>query len=204
MSIREKIKSRLNQSMFNSLPGRCRHRAGSKTRIPDGDVVLKKNITFHRDFCVLATRRAHIRLLKRTRHSIAVELWARPPVRLPALSQASHSHGHKSMLTDCGDDLLSDELLLGCSALLFWRSSSHSDAAGHLKGSPLRSRGRPAGGSSRSSPSAWQPPHSPSLRRVAHVESCGPIVRFQGVGEIRRHTIFQLLQNTMISPLSGA
>ena len=28
------------QSIFNSLPGRCAHRAGSKTRVPDSDVVF--------------------------------------------------------------------------------------------------------------------------------------------------------------------
>ena len=37
------------------------------------------------------------------------------------------SHGHRNLLIDSGDDLLSNDLLLSSSALLFWRSSSHSD-----------------------------------------------------------------------------
>ena len=37
------------------------------------------------------------------------------------------SHGHKNLLIDCGDDLLSNDLLLSSSALLFWHSSSRSD-----------------------------------------------------------------------------
>ena len=64
-----------------------------------------------------------------------MELWARPPVLLPALSQASHSpllHAHpsvlsparskitnKNLLIDCGDDLFSDDVLLNSAALLF-------------------------------------------------------------------------------------
>ena len=48
-------------------------------------------------------------------YSIAVELWAHPPVL---------SHGTKNLLIDCGDDLLSSDLLL-----LSWRSSAHSDDA---------------------------------------------------------------------------
>ena len=52
----------------------------------------------------------------------------------------------------------------------------------------------------RSSPSAWQPPHSPSLRRVAHGRSCGHFVRFQTVGEISGHVIFNCRIPT-ISPL---
>ena len=65
---------------------------------------------------------------------------------------------------------------------------------GHLKRSPLRSRGRPAAGSTQSSPAAWESPHSPSLRRVAHGRSFDPL-RFHGVGEISGHVILQL-QNT--------
>ena len=45
---------------------------------------------------------------------------------------------------------------------------------------PPRHRGRPAGGSSRSSPSAWQTPDSPSLRRLAHGRFCGPLRPLSG------------------------
>ena len=56
MSIREDIKSRLNQSSFKSLPGRCAHWAGSKTRVPDSDVLfLKKKKT-----CLATVHATHV------------------------------------------------------------------------------------------------------------------------------------------------
>ena len=120
-------------------------------------------------------------------HFTALPQGARPPVRLRTLSQASKAlsvrtstrafaRPQKILLIDCGDDLLRDDA--------------------YLKKSPPQSRSRPAGGSSRSSPSAWQPPHYPLLRRVAHGRSCGPLRRFQGVADISEHVILQLLQNT--------
>ena len=54
--------------------------------------------------------RDDIKLLKRKNNSIAVELWTRQLVLL---------HGHKNLLIDYGGDLLSNDLLLSSSALLF-------------------------------------------------------------------------------------
>ena len=118
--------------------------------------------------------------------------WARPPVLTPALSQTCHSPfsvhirpccrtATKKLLTDSGDDLLNNDLLLSSSALLFWRPSSHSGDRPSCR--PSQSRGRPAGSSSRSSQSQWQP-HSPAHRRVAHGRSCAPLRLLQNTNDL--------------------
>ena len=131
---------------------------------------------------ISASQRQEERTLKlfqtRKKRSTAVGLWARPPVLSPALSQASHSpfcghpsvlsDGLKNLLTNCGVDLLRNELLL----------SSYSGAPptrttpSHLKrGSPSR----------RDRPSRCPPRHhSPSLLRVSHGRTCDPLRRLSG------------------------
>ena len=86
--------------------------------------------------CLNGRKRDNIKLFKIKSHSIAVGLWARPPVLSPALSRA--------------------------------------------------------GGSSRSSPPAWPPlilRHCDEWRMVSLAVL---FVRFQRVGEINGHVIFQL------------
>ena len=86
--------SRLRQSIFNSLPGRCAHRGGSQR--PKSQTVTW---FFSRNNNPVSRRSTPLTLLwdfvsqpweerrhKRKNHSIAVVLWARPPVL---------SHGHK-------------------------------------------------------------------------------------------------------------
>ena len=100
-------------------------------------------------------------------------LGAHPPVL---------SHGHKNLLVDCGDDLLNNDLLLSSSALLFWRSTSHSHNASLL--------------------SVWaRSPFMPSIVAVNVATSAFSITatsgawslallfaRFQGVGEKLQNT----------------
>ena len=127
-------------------------------------------------------------------------LWRRPPVLLPALSQASHSpfcvHIHpccrtatKTSSSIVEINHLSNNLLLSPSALLFGRSHSHDASSpareilrlGETAVHTVRlDTGHPGGGSSRSWPAQWQPPHSPSLGRVAHGRSCGPPRQLSG------------------------
>ena len=111
--------------------------AGLKTKIPDGDVVSLENKLVSRRSTPLTFPSGFLRFNERTsphcpkeqKHSTAVDLWARPPVLLPALSQASRSpfcvhihpvvsHGDKNLLINCGD-----------STLLFWLSSHSDDAS---------------------------------------------------------------------------
>ena len=75
--MREEIESWLNQSILNSLPRRCAHQAGWKTRVPDSDEVFLEK-PFCRDFCLNG------------RHRI-VQRGAVTSTRSPALSQAKHS-----------------------------------------------------------------------------------------------------------------
>ena len=70
-------------------------------------------------------KRRHQTISQKKKHSIAVGLWARPPVL---------SHGHKNLLIDCGDDLLS-----GQSALPPIHNSSSAHDAGHTFHSPTSS-----------------------------------------------------------------
>ena len=92
--------SELKQPIFKSLPGRCAHQAGSKR--PGSQTVTsffsRENIDGlrrSRSFGISVSRRQeerrHQGVQNKKNHSIAVEQWARPPVQLPALWQASHT-----------------------------------------------------------------------------------------------------------------
>ena len=89
MSIREEIRSRLKQSIFNSSPARCAHPAGSKR--PGSQTVTlffsckNKPVsrrstppTFLWDFCVSTTGRETASSYPKNKKNIAVGLWARP------------------------------------------------------------------------------------------------------------------------------
>ena len=69
---------------------------------------------------------------------------------------------------------------------------------------PPRHRCHPAGGSSRTSPSAWQP-HSPSLGRVSHGSSCDPLRQlFWESARSADMSSFNFCTMPMISPLACA
>ena len=121
----------------------CTPGSVKEARIPNSDVILfqRKNPSLttvyaarvpSRFVCLDDRKRDNIKLSQK-KHIIAVGLWARPTVLLPALSQASYSpfcahppvlsHGHKNLLIACGGDLSSNNLLPSWSAVLFCRSS---------------------------------------------------------------------------------
>ena len=184
------IKSRLSLSIFNSWPGRCAHRAGSKTRVPDSDVVFPENklvsrrstpLTFHGDFCVSTMGKGRHQTIqqKKPQHcrgavgtstrAVACAVASQPQLLLCA-HPPMLSHGYNNLLTD------SNDLLLSSSALLFWRSP-HDAWSRAREPSPV-SRS-PCRRFVSFSLSQWQP-HSPSLGRVVHGRSCDPLRRLSG------------------------
>ena len=81
--------------------------------------------------CLIDRKRADIRLSKRTRHcrgavgtsTRAVACAFASQAQLLCANLSEPSLDHKNLLIDCGDDLLSNDLALNSSTLLFWRSS---------------------------------------------------------------------------------
>ena len=123
------------------------------------------------------------------------------------------SPGHKKLLIDCGEDLLSNDLLLSSSAPLFWRSSSHSDDVWSPEkwfSVSVRSPFMPS----------TSTPRSPRRRCVSiggrqhdnlillHLDEWRMVglavlfVRFQGIGEIKGHVILQRLKANDLAALS--
>ena len=204
----------------SSIPGH-NHRASHKHRCMNPSPLCLPLVhhavyalTFLWDLCLKVKNRDDITLSQKKYtalpwgcghvHPCCCLRFRKPATAFRCASPPVLSHDHKSLLIDCEDDeLLSNDLLLSSSALLFWRSSSNSDDAW----SPVRevvqvSRSPCRRGSSRSSPSAWQSPHSPSLPRVAHGRSCGPL---RPISESRRDLrAFNIFRVPMISPLSSA
>ena len=82
---------------LNSLPGMmCTPGRVKEARIPDNDektclTTVCAAYVLLGFLCLNDRKRDDIKLSKIGNHGIVVELWARPPVLLPALSQASHS-----------------------------------------------------------------------------------------------------------------
>ena len=159
--------------------------------------------------CLNVRKRDNITILKRKYHSIAVDTSTREVAcafaSQPQLLLCAHSpvlsHGHKpkhpqnrSAPEFVGSALLA--LLLPLRQRLVVCVSVRSPFM------PSTSTpSHPAGGSSQSSPSAWQPPHSPSLGRVAHDRSCGPLSQLSGVNEISGHVILQLQSTNDLASL---
>ena len=96
-------------------------------------------LTFLRDFCVSTIRRETTSNYSKEKKPTTLPWSCGTSTRDVAYVLSSQqqpllcahpsvlSHGHKNLLIDCGDDLLSNDLLLSSSALLFWHSSSRSD-----------------------------------------------------------------------------
>ena len=132
------------QSISNSLPGICAHRAGSKTRVPDSNVVLfPQKRTCLTTVCAADVPLGFLCLNDRKRETTSNyhqkkknTAFRRAVARRACASSHSPfsvhihpvlSHGHKNLLIDCGDDLLNNDLLLSSSALLLsWLSVSVS------------------------------------------------------------------------------
>ena len=106
----------------------------AKDQVPDSDVVL-----FFRKYkpvsqrwttsnCSKAQNPQHYRGVCDTSTRAVACAVASQPQPLPCAHPPVLSHGHTKLLTDCGDDHLSNSLLLSLSALLFWRSSDSDDA----------------------------------------------------------------------------